>query len=197
MLYLYDQAIVHDLERSFSEEFSPTIKMIDSEGIISLAAQIKDDKIKFPLIALKRNPYSVDSSLTNFTKIHKGVQAVIDPKTNNLYYERALPISLTYSMTILTTNQADMDELVKEMTFKYISMFFLKIDLPYECDRPIRFGIESITNDNFEQSSGAFEYISGGRLYQTIIPLRCQGAVLLTYTAQKLKRIAPAEIEIR
>ena len=197
MLYLYDQAIVHDLEKSFSDEFCPTIKMIDSEGIIALAAQIKDDKIKFPLIALKRNPYSVDTNLTNFTRIHKGVQASIDPKTNELFYERSLPISLTYSMTVLTTNQADMDELVKELTFKYISMFFLKINLPYECDRPIRFGIESITPDNFEQSSGSFEYISGGKLYQTIIPLRCQGAVLITYTAQKLKRIASGGIVIQ
>lgn len=197
ILYCYDDALVKDLESSFNLDNveNPVVKVIAPNQVIGLAAQIQEDAIKFPIIAIVRSSnISIDSSRWNFTRAHKGVQSVLDPETNELYYERAIPITLSYSLTILTTNTADMDELVKELLFKYTSMYFLTITLPYECKRNIRFGIVIDRDGNIDRTSGAVEYLESGQLYQTILPLNCEGCVLVSYTPAKV-RLAQHEIE--
>lgn len=196
MVYLYDKAICKDLEQSFNTENveNPVVKVIDPEGSIGLAAQIQNDEIKFPIVSVTRDDnFAIDTDRWNFTRAHKGVASVIDNKTNELYYEKVVPIKLSYNLSLLTTNTADMDELFREILMKYTSMYFLKIKLPYECERYVRFGVV-VEPDNIEKSSGSFDYIEGGKLYETVIPLRCEGCVLVTYTPAKLKR---SEVQIQ
>jgi hypothetical protein len=166
------------------------VKVVAPENILSLVAQAKNDEIEFPVVALTRDPnYQIDTSRTNFTMMQKGIQTVMDTKENIIYNEKAIPITLDYSLTILTTNTIDMDEIERELLFKYESMYFLSLEIPYESKRVIRFGIEVSLNDNIERSSTTGEYLSQGQLHQSIIPLNCQGAVLLNYTPVKLKRM--------
>lgn len=190
MLWCYDNAIVEDLEKSFNctADEAPVVRVISPEQVVGLAAQIQNDEIKFPIIALTRNDYQIDEQRMNFTRAHFGVATVLDNKTNQLYYEKAVPIKLSYSMTVMTTNQTDMDELVRELLFKYISMYYLTIKLPYESKRKLRFGIAINSNTEIERSSGSFEYIENGQLYQSIINFDCEGAVLVTYTPAHLMR---------
>lgn len=193
MLYLYDRAISDDLKKSFNPYNvpNPTVSVVEPDAIIDIAAQLQDDKISFPIVAVSRNPDTgIDTERTNFTRIHKGVQAVLDPVTNNLYYEKALPINLRYALTVLTTNTADTDELVRELLFKYAQMYFLTIQLPYEADRKIRFGITLDLSQEVERKSGQLEYLKSGQIYQTIIPLRCEGCVMVHYTPAHLRRTA-------
>ena len=192
ILYLYDNAIVEDLQESFNPESveNPVVRVVTAEQIVSLAAQIQDDKIKFPIVSLLRDSNTpIDSERKNFTRLHKGISTVIDKETNNVYYEKMLPVSVSYSLTILTTNTADRDELVKELLFKYSDMYFLTIKLPYESNRKMRFGIRIDDSKGIDMTSGSTEYLSGGNLYQAIIPLVCEGCVLLSYTPKHLKRI--------
>lgn len=191
MIYLYDEAIVKDLENSFNPgaQSDPVVKVISPEQIIGVAAQIQNDEIKLPIVALSRDENTqLDSKRMNFTRAHMGVSTVIDPKTNDLYYEKAIPISLTYRLTVLTASQADLDELMRELLFKYTSMYFLPIRLPYESNRVIRFGIAINSETEIDQSSGSSEYAESGRLYQAVIPLYTDGCVLVTYTPAHLKR---------
>lgn len=191
MLYLYDNAIVEDLQKSFNPNNTsdPVVKVFSPEEITGLVAQIKEDNITFPIIALDRQPgVSIDTDRTNFTRIHKGVQSVIDKKTNELYYEKVIPITLEYDMSVLTTNTADMDELVRELIFKYSNMYFLVISLPYECNRKVRFGVV-IKPEDIERKSGSYEYLSAGQLYESVIHLRCEGCVMVSYTPAKLTRV--------
>lgn len=188
MMYLYDNSIVHDLEQSLAGGDS-VVRVISPEQIVGLAAQIQNDEIHLPIIALERNDYSIDTDRLNFSRAHFGLQTVIDLKTNELYYERAVPVNLSYGITVLTSNQIDMDEIIKELVFKYIDMYYLPIQLPYESKRRIRFGIR-VEADSIEKRSGASEYIESGQLYQTMIPVVCEGAVLLHYTPVHLKRTA-------
>ena len=81
-----------------------------------------------------------------------------------------------------------MDELVRELLFKYTDMYFLTMRLPYESDRKIRFGVTINSDTNIERSSGLSQYIAGGQIYQSIISLKVDGAVLLSYTPVKLRR---------
>ena len=190
MLYLYDKAICDDLQRSFNSEVAgnPVVRAIEPEGLLQLAAQIQNDEITFPCISVVRSKtYEIDTNRSNFTWMHRGVAKVVDLNTNNLYYERAIPITLSYTLNILTTNTADRDELVRELIFKYVSMYFLTIQLPYEADRKMRFGV-IIDAENIENNSGSLEGMTSGTLYETLIPLKVEGAVLLNYTPVKLKR---------
>lgn len=193
MIYLYDEAIVNDLKKSFNPNAveNPVVSVVSPERVVDIAAQLQNDEISFPLVALTRNEdISIDTNLTNFTRMHKGVAAVVDPKTNNLYYEQAIPLKLNYALTVLTTNTADMDELVRELVFKYTRMYFLTITLPYEGQRKVRFGITVDTDSDIERSSGVVEYLESGQLYQSIIHLHCEGCVYVKYTPVHLKRTA-------
>lgn len=165
------------------------MKVVDPEGLLSLAAQLQDDAIKLPIVSVYRDPDTpVDSSRWNFARAHRGVASVIDTATNEVYYERALPIVLSYKLTLLTSNSIDMDELVREVLFKYTTQYFLSIRSPYESKRRIRFGVRVDPDQEISRDSGVFEYLSAGQLHQTVIPLKIDGAVLLTYVPTKLKR---------
>ena len=193
MIYLYDRSICDDLEATLNtpDDASPVVRVIDPEHIVGLAAQIQQDEISLPLIALERNDYFVDAERTNFTMQHTGTSQIIDNKTNMIYNEKVMPINLSYVLTVLTSNQVDMDEIVKELIFKYTSMYYLTIKIPYEVsdlDRKIRFGVRIERPDAIQKKSGASEYIEGGQLYQTSIPIICDGAVMLSYTPHHLPR---------
>lgn len=191
MLYKYDNAIVDDLKRSFNPENvpNPVVSVVSPDQIIGLAAQLQNDSIKLPIIALTRNQEQIDSSRTNFTAMHRGVATVIDNETNELYHEKVIPITLSYNLTIITSNTADMDEMIRELMFKYINMYFLTIKLPYESNRKIRFGVSLSKDSEIDRTSGVSEYRSEGKLYQSILTLNCEGAVLVSYTPVKLKRL--------
>lgn len=190
MLYLYDDAIADDLRDSFdtTSVICPFVKVIDVASGITLAAQLQDDDIKFPLICILRDPdYQINTDLNNFTRRMKGVANVFDSKTNTLYYERAIPINVKYTLSVIDTSTARIDELVRELIFKYTSMYFLTIQLPYESDRKLRFGVEIDSSDSISRTSGTIEYLSEGTLYSTNIPLNTLGINLLTYTPAKLR----------
>lgn len=191
MLYKYDNAIVDDLKRSFNPENvpNPVVSVISPDQIVGLAAQLQNDSIKLPIIALTRNQEQIDSNRTNFTSMHRGVATVIDNETNELYHEKVIPITLSYNLTIITSNTADMDEMIRELMFKYINMYFLTIKLPYESDRKIRFGVSLSKDSEIDRTSGVSEYRSEGKLYQSILTLNCEGAVLVSYTPVKLQRL--------
>lgn len=189
MLWCYDNAIADDLKQSFANdsEVCPQVKVLDNEGVLALIAQMQEDKITFPIVVITRHEDTpVDSNRTNFTRMHKGMPTVID-KNNYIYYEKAIPIQLGYDLTVLATNTADMDEMVKELLFKYSSMYFIKMTLPYEGNRQIRFGVSVDSDTQISRKSGYFEYIEGGVLHQSIITLKCDGAVMVSYTPRRLK----------
>lgn len=193
MIYLYDESIAKDLQRSFNTANigSPIVKVMDPEQGLQAIAQAEGDDLHFPLVLLTRYPDTpIDKERWNFTRAHRGVAAVIDKETNNLYYEKAIPIEVNYDLTILTTNTVDRDELARELIFKYTDMYFITFELPYECKRKVRFGIKVDTDKDISSKSGVIDYLNSGTLYQTIIPLKCEGCVLVSYTPAKLQRSA-------
>lgn len=198
MIYIYDNAIVQDLINSFNPDHveNPLVRVTSPEESIGLAAQIQNDEIQFPIVAVTRSDTTnIDGDRWHFGRVHSGIATMIDNKTNDLYYEKSIPIHLEYDLTVLTTRTADMDEIVRELIFKYSSMYFLTVRLPYECDRKVRFGVEMSPNTEIQRKSASLDYIESGQLYQTIIHLVCQGCVLVSYTPAKLLRTTH-EIEI-
>ena len=198
MLYLYDQAISEDLMQSFDPENmgSSAVTLCNGEELLGILAALQNDQVKFPVVGLTRDDsLPVDKNRMNFTRLHTGVVSVMDPKTNLLYHEEALPVKLGYTLTVLTTNTADRDELVRELLFKYSHMYFLSITLPYEADRKVRFGVVVDSDTEVEYKSATSEYVQSGQLYQALIHLKCDGCVLVNYTPVKLRRTA-TEVEV-
>ena len=191
MIYLYEKAIIQDLIKSFNPDAvdNPVVKVFGTEEAAGVAAQLQEDKIKLPIVILRRDGnYSIDTDRSNFTRMKKGVPCVFDNKTNTLYYEKAMPIKLSYKLSVMSSNTVDVDELMKELIFKYNHMYYLTIKLPYESDRRIRFGVVWDVDQGTESVSGAFDYIQSGKLYESEMTLRCEGCVLVSYTPVHLKR---------
>ena len=190
MLWVYDNAIVKDLSECISPDSSANsnVRMMGDDGIMGILAQLQEDKIKFPALFLNRHPETpLDKTRYNFTRLHKGVATTYDPKTNNIYVEKAAPIELKYDLHVLTTNTTDMDEIIRELLFRYSSMYYLTVTVPYESKRKIRFGVAINPDTNIDRKSGLSDYIDGGKLYESIIQLECQGAVLLSYTPRHMQ----------
>jgi len=183
---------VRNLRESFNQDHTNgavVVKIVPPEEVLGIAAQIKEDQLNFPIVALTRTNPQIDTTRTNFTAMNRGVFAVMDAEKNEIYNERAVPITLSYTLTILTTNTADRDELVRELIFKYTNEFFLSITLPYEVERVMRFGIVIDRESDIDYSSGSPEYLQSGQLYQAMIQLNIHGAVLVHNVPFKLKRV--------
>lgn len=192
MLWCYDEAITKDLSSCIDPDgrANSCVKMMGDEGMMGIFAQLQEDKISFPAIFLQRSSETpLDSRRFNFTMLHKGVPTTFDSETNNIYLEKAAPIELKYTLHVLTTNTADMDELIREILFRYSSMYYITMEVPYESKRKIRFGISINPDTSIQRKSGTTEYVENGRLYESIMELECQGAVLLNYTPRHLQGI--------
>lgn len=193
MLYLYDEAIVNDLKKSLTDNANQHVFLTDLDTYPALVAQIKEDTITYPLVLLHRDDDTpIDKDLMNFTRYKFGVPCVFDNKTNNIYYERAMPVKVAYTLRVLSTNVADNDELARELFYKYISMYYLTIRSPYESDRKMRFGVTVDMDYGIKKESGSFDYIKTGALYQSTMRLNTEGCVSLTYTPRHLTRTVVA-----
>lgn len=192
MLWRYDDAIVTDLKKCFTPNGGgePAVCVVPPEDVLSIAAQVQDDNIHFPVIAVSRETnVPVDSDLINFTRLHQGVATVVDKETNMLYYEKSMPLKLVYTLVCLGTNTADIDELIREILFKYTSQYFLSIKVPYESKRRIRFGVRVNPEEEIEWMTTTSNYLQDGKLHSAAIHLYIDGAVYLHYTPQKLRRL--------
>lgn len=201
MLWVYDNAIVSDLSSCIDPEgrASNTVRAMGDEGMIGVLAQLQDDKITFPALFLSRHPETpLDSSRYNFTRAHIGVPCTFDTERNDIYLEKAVPIELKYDLHALTTNTADMDEIIRELLFRYTSMYYLTIQVPYESKRNIRFGISINPDTPIRRNTGVTDYVENGKLYESVLELECQGAVMLDYTPRHMQGLVIANnIELR
>lgn len=189
MLWAYDETIVNDLSSCIDPTggANNTVKMMGDGGMMGVFAQLQEDKITFPAIFLQRHSETpLDRSRFNFARLHKGVPCVYDSERNDIYTEKAAPIELKYDLHVLATNTTDMDEMLRELLFRYSSMYYLTMEVPYESKRRLRFGIAINPDTPIRKMSGNTEYVQGGTLYESVLELECQGAVLLHYTARHM-----------
>lgn len=192
MLWAYDEAIVKDLASCIDPQgkANNTIKMMGEEGMMGIFAQLQEDRITFPAIYLQRSSETpLDSNRYNFTRTHVGVPCVFDTEKNNVYVEKSVPIQLSYTLHALTTNTADMDEIIRELLFRYTAMYYITMEVPYESKRKIRFGMSINPDSSIRRNSGTSEYVQTGKLYESTLELECQGAVMLHYTPRHLNGV--------
>lgn len=198
MLWMYDDAIIEDLKSCINPSggLNNTVKMMGDGGIMGIFAQLQEDKITFPAIFLERDGETpIDRTRFNFTRTYKGVPTTFDPETNTLYIEKMVPIELKYYIHVLGTNTTDVDEITRELIFRYNSLYYLTAEVPYESKRKMRFGIVANENGSIRREKGTTEYLESGTLYESIMELNCHGAVMLSYTPKHLERLIAGDIK--
>ena len=176
MMTLYDKSIVNALMRRFNQDASQgvVVNIISPEYIEGLDSQIREGKCRFPVVALVRKdmPYSIDTGRTIYTTIPKGkVYTQADVKNYYTEPEGFVPIKQPYSLTVLTTDTAQMEAIVKAIQELLSNMKFLSIDHPTRANEKIRFGVVVDSTREIQKSSS-------GQMHQTIIPLSCEGGVI-------------------
>ncbi len=198
MLWIYDEAIIEDLKSCINPTggLNNTVKMMGDKGAMGVLAQAQEDKIKFPAIFLERSGDTpLDRNRYHFSRTYKGVPTTFDPETNTLYIEKMVPIELKYYLHVLATNTTDVDEITREIIFRYNSLYYLTTEVPYESKRKIRFGIVINQDNSIRRESGTSNYLESGVLYESIMEINCQGAVMLSYTPKHLDRIIAGDIK--
>ena len=89
-----------------------------------------------------------------------------------------------------------MDELVRAISFRYLSTYFITMDRPYEGQSKLTFGVSIPPGTQIKRDSSTGDYIKEGKLYESVIPLVLDGAVWLHYTPKHMTRTT-AEIEVK
>ena len=199
MLYLYDRAIVDDIKSSInSQNANPNVVIADAETYTGIISQMQEDTITYPLILVSRDEdMPIITELWNFPRAQFGIPAAFDNKTNTVYYEKSIHVDLQYTLRIISTSTADTDELARELFYKYLSQYYLVIQLPYESDRKVRFAIEVDLGYGIKRESGNFEFLKNGTLFQSTIHLKTNGCVYLSYSPHHLQRqVLSQDIEI-
>lgn len=186
MIWIYDNAIVKDLK----EDLGDNVAVLDPDQALQVIALLQEDKIKFPIVALSRDDnFQLDNTRMNFTRLHTGVPAGFDDKTNTIYHEQWLPINLQYNVTVMAANQADADEIVRELLFKYINQYFITVETPYEVKRQIRVGLTIHPDEEIQWTHNPSAYIENGTLISGQFVLYVEGAVLLSYRSSHLQSL--------
>ena len=192
MIHIYDTAICEDLQNSFDkDEYGNTVvSVVPPDDVLTIAAQVQDDKIHFPVIALTRaDSIPIDTERYNFARLHRGVATVFDAEKNNIYYEKMIPIKLQYDVVCMGTHTADVDELIRELLFKYSQQYFITVKIPYESKRHIRCGLRVDPDAEIKMYSTTSNYLEEGKLHSAGFTLYVDGAVMVHYTPQHLKRM--------
>lgn len=192
MIWIYDDAIIKDLK----EDLGDSVAVLNPDQSLQVIALLQEDKIKFPIVAFTRDDnFQIKSDLVNFTRMHRGIPAVFDSKENTVYNEKSIPIDLKYEMTVMASSQADLDEIIRELIFKYTEQYFITVELPYEAKRQIRVGLSIHPDDPIQWDKTPSDYISGGTLLSGKINLFVDGAILVSYTGMHLKK-ADLDLEL-
>lgn len=178
MISLYDDAL-RDYLKSINENFA-IVPVKDYWNVISMH---KEGKLQMPAIVLFRTNWTPDRNLISWPVARKGrIDRIQEHKKIK---ERAIPVQVDYTVTLLATTQDDIDDLTSEVTFEFIMNPRLTIPLPYGSNRFIH-GQIKISGD-YQNSSGNDRFSETGILYQQIIPIQVLGANIIDIRKQNLR----------
>jgi len=178
MIALYDDAL-RDYLKSINENFA-IVPVKDYWNVISMH---KEGKLQMPAIVLFRTNWTPDRNLISWPIARKGrIDRIQEHKKIK---ERAIPVQVDYTVTLLATTQDDIDDLTSEVTFEFIMNPRLTVPLPYGSNRFIH-GQIKISGD-YQNSSGNDRFSETGILYQQIIPIQVLGANIIDIRKQNLR----------
>ena len=179
MICLYDIALYKYIEEHVKGDFG----IVPVKDYWNVIAMHKENKLQLPAVVLFRTNWTPERQLQSWPIGRKGrTDRVQHHKKIN---ERAIPVQVDYTVTLLATTQDEIDELTSEVTFLFLTNPRLEVPLPYGSDRTIHGQI--LINGEFQNSSGNDQFSTTGILYQQIIPIRILGANIIDIREKNLR----------
>lgn len=179
MICLYDTAIYEYLKANFGDNLG----IVPVKDYWNVAAMHKETRLQLPAIVLFRTNVTPERQLQSWPIARRGRMDRI--QEHKKIIERAVPIQADYTVTLLATTQADIDDLTSDVMFLFVMKPRLEIKLPYGSARMIHGQI--MINGDFQPSSGTDRFSETGILYQQIIPIRVLGANIIDIGKKNLR----------
>lgn len=188
LIYLYDNAIV-DKFRSLFKDSRITVQ--PPENAIRYVAQLSNDDVKFPLIALNRTSWSLRSGDISWAQSRTGIANRLNPD-NTISVMRAIPIQMEYQLDVYTVDRLTSDEIYRELIFYFIKNPTLEVEIPYTVDGKHVFNLD--INPDITDNSDTVEHVNKGVLYRYTSTWVVKDAYLFEGT-DEYNRVAKIRIE--
>lgn len=188
-LKAYDDAIVNRFREVFDSDI---IYILPVENAIRFLAQLKKDKVQFPLISTMRLGYSIVSSNINHSAKMIGSFAKRDGNDNNLFAQ-SIPIRIEYQLDIYSVDKQSCDDIVRELIFFFYQHPTLQAHFEYGLDFDHNFNI--FLNDDVVDNSDTVEHINNGVMFRNTLTFYTDDSRLFRRKKQKQGEIK-CDVEI-
>ena len=188
-LKAYDDAIVNRFREVFDSDI---IYILPVENAIRFLAQLKKDKVQFPLISTMRLGYSIVSSNINHNAKMIGSFAKRDGNDNNLFAQ-SIPIRIEYQLDVYSVDKQSCDDIVRELIFFFYQHPTLQAHFEYGLDFDHNFNI--FLNDDVVDNSDTVEHINNGVMFRNTLTFYTDDSRLFRRKKQKQGEIK-CDVEI-
>ena len=179
MIQLYDEALLD----YFKNNFKAQVAITPVSDFWQVIAMHRETRLQLPAICLARANSSNDTELQSWVIGRRG--RVDRVQKHKLVTEQALPLRLSYRITLLATRQDDIDELTSEVIFLILNKPRVSVLIPYGSERTIHGQISldgEVASDSMPDT-----FSETGILYQTIIPVKVNGANIFNLEDRNLR----------
>lgn len=173
-LAAYDEGVLKYLKDALN--FDNIINSAESRAFDDIAEHTDKVKVKFPMISFWRTANPVDFPGGNFAMRHRGKTVLTNYTDNKGVRWRALPVKLTYQITIWSDRRQEVDDIYREL------MMYLITDNPHievmmeGMEVPEKFVLEVTDTDT---TTDVDSFADRGRIYTQNILVDVPEAQLL------------------
>lgn len=186
-VYAYDEALVQDLRRIFSDG---RIHIIPPEDTFDLIGTLHNDRINFPLITVTRPGWSLSSNKPEHMifeglpdKITMSTEKVPDRRTKGFDSSfkvirlQAIPIRINYQIDIWSESRLENDNIMREIIWYYTLHPTLNVRILYEdVERFHHFNV--FFDTDIEDNSDITSHKERGRYFRQTISMYTDDAYL-------------------
>ena len=155
----YDDAIISEFRRVFN---SDTVYILPVENAVRFLAQLKKDKVDFPLISTMRLGFSIVGD--NVNQNAKMIGSFAKREDNNNIFAQSIPIRIEYQLDIFAVDKETCDDISRELIFFIYQHPSLLAHFDYGLNFDHKFNL--FMNDDVVDNSDTVEHINNGVMFR-------------------------------
>lgn len=191
MVYSYDEAIIENFRRIFS---NGKIYIVPPEDAFNLIGTVNTDNVKLPMISLLRSPgWSLLDSRPHNMKFEGKIVKVEDDEVTLL---RAIPIRINYQLDVWTESRLENDLIMRELIFYLSTNPTLQVNINYD-NFSGKHDFNLFIDGEVEDNSDLVAHKDRGRYFRQTISLYTDDAYLWRTSTRGLGIIDPDYISIQ
>lgn len=159
----YDDAIIDRFREVFKDD---RISILPVENAIRFSAQLKKDKLTFPMISTTRLGYSIVRNQVNFNAKMIGSFKTRDGENNNIFAQ-SIPIRIEYQLDVFTVDRWSCDQIVRELIFFFEQKPTLQAHFEYGLDFDHNFNL--FLNEDIVDNSDTVEHENTGVMFRNTL----------------------------